>query len=175
MTRNELVTEALPDVRSIVWAYCGRRGIASLFDVVLSDAYEGLVRLAETYKPDRGVPWLHYVRYNLERRIVDALRKHGGRPHQVGYDARHAIRMAGELPDYDRPELGREDPNLAEVEVMEIFSQTMASLPERSREMVALRIQGESMTAVADRFGVSESRVSQLLTEIRLVLERELV
>jgi RNA polymerase sigma factor (sigma-70 family) len=170
--RNELVVEAIPLAKLIVGTYCRDHGIFGLREEIEAEALAGLLNLADTYRP--ASPWLKYVNRNLKFRLIDAMRKRSGRPSGKNYERRSNINDA-EVLDLRLETIGRGDPAYAEMETADAFAFATRRMPERTRWIISQRMAGVNMDEIGAELGISESRVSQILFEIRPELERALV
>lgn len=170
--RNELVVEAIPLAKLIVGTYCRDHGIFGLREEIEAEALAGLLNLADTYRP--ASPWLKYVNRNLKFRLIDAMRKRSGRPSGKNYERRSNINDADVL-DLRLETIGRGDPAYAEMETADAFAFATRRMPERTRWIISQRMAGVNMDEIGAELGISESRVSQILFEIRPELERALV
>jgi RNA polymerase sigma factor (sigma-70 family) len=169
--RNELVEEAVPLAKLIVGSYCRDHGIFRLREEIEAEALAGLLDLADTYRPVS--PWLKYVNRNLKFRIIDALRRRTGRPSQRNYERRSNINNADVL-DFRLDTNGKGDPAFAELETADAFAVATGQMSERTRWIISQRMAGANLAEIAAALGISESRVSQILVEIRPELEHAL-
>jgi RNA polymerase sigma factor (sigma-70 family) len=170
--RNELVEEAIPLAKLIVSTYCRDHGIFGLREEIEAEALAGLLNLADTYRPES--PWLKYVNRNLKFRLIDAMRRRSGRPSGKNYERRSNINDADVL-DLRLETIGAGDPAFAEIEAADAFLYATKRMPERTRWIISQRMAGVKMDEIGAELGISESRVSQILFEIRPELERVLV
>lgn len=170
--RNALVEEAIPLAKLIVNTYCRDHGIFGLREEIEAEALAGLLNLADTYKPES--PWLKYVNRNLKFRLIDAMRRRSGRPTAVNYERRSNINGADVL-DLRLEAIGEGDSAFAEVEAADAFAYATRRMPQRTRWIISQRMAGVKMDEIGSQLGISESRVSQILFEIRPELERVLV
>jgi RNA polymerase sigma factor (sigma-70 family) len=163
-----MVEEAIPLARLIVNTYCRDHGIFALRDEIEAEALSGLMSLAETYRPES--PWLKYVNRNLRFRLIDAMRRRSGRTRGKHYERRANLNDA-EVLDLQYETVGEHDPAFAEVETADAFADATRRLPERTRAIIERRLSGMKMEEIGEQLGISESRVSQILFEVRPVLE----
>jgi RNA polymerase sigma factor (sigma-70 family) len=170
--RNALVEEAIPLAKLIVSTYCRDHGIFGLREEIEAEALAGLLNLADTYRPES--PWLKYVNRNLKFRLIDAMRRRSGRPSGKNFERRSNINDADVL-DLRLEAIGAGDPAFAEVEAADAFEYATQRMPERTRWIISQRMAGVKMDEIGATLGISESRVSQILFEIRPELERVLV
>ena len=170
--RNELVEEAIPLAKLIVGTYCRDHGIFGLREEIEAEALAGLLNLADTYRP--ASPWLKYVNRNLKFRLIDAMRKRSGRTSGKNFERRSNINDADVL-DLRLEAIGRGDPAFAEMEAADAFAYATKQMPPRTRWIISQRMAGVKMDEIGVELGISESRVSQILFEIRPELERVLV
>ena len=170
--RNELVEEAIPLAKLIVATYCRDHGIFGMRDEIEAEAMASLLNLADTYRPES--PWLKYVNRNLKFRLIDAMRRRSGRPGAKNYDRRSNINDADVL-DLLLEAVGEGDPAFAEIEAADAFAFATRRMPPRTRWIILQRMAGVRMDQIGAELGISESRVSQILFEIRPELERVLV
>ena len=71
--------------------------------------------------------------------------------------------------------IGEDDAAFAELEAADAFAFATQRMPERTRWIISQRMAGVKMDEIGAELGISESRVSQILFEIRPELERVLV
>jgi RNA polymerase sigma factor (sigma-70 family) len=169
--RNQLVEEAIPLAKLIVNTYCRDHGIFGLREEIEAEALAGLLNLADTYRP--ASPWLKYVNRNLKFRLIDAMRRRSGRPSGKNFERRSNINDADVL-DLRLEAIGDGDPAFAEVDAADAFAYATGRMPERTRWIISQRMAGVKMDEIGTQLGISESRVSQILFEIRPELERAL-
>jgi RNA polymerase sigma factor (sigma-70 family) len=170
--RNELVEEAIPLAKLIVTTYCRDHGIFGMREEIEAEALAALLNLADTYRP--ASPWLKYVNRNLKFRLIDAMRRRSGRPSGKNYERRSSINEADVL-DLRLEVVGEGDPAFAEIEAADAFAFATRRMPPRTRWIIFQRMAGVKMDEIGAELGISESRVSQILFEIRPELERALV
>lgn len=165
-TTQQLVEQYIPWANKL--AHRKKRGLPKFIelDEVRSAAYLGLVEAAERFDPEMGVEFTTFSYRRIWGAIHDYLRERGwgssgGEYQQVAsLDAPPAEGGEGRLGDAvaASPE-GR---------VEECFEAVTAGLPEQAK--LVLRhyfIDEYSMREVGDMFGVSESRVSQLIKQYK--------
>jgi DNA-directed RNA polymerase specialized sigma24 family protein len=114
------------------------------------------------------------VNRNLKFRLIDAMRRRSGRTSGKNFERRSNINDADVL-DLRLEAIGRGDPAFAEIEVADAFEFATKRMPQRTRWIISQRMAGVKMDEIGTALGISESRVSQILFEIRPELERVLV
>jgi DNA-directed RNA polymerase specialized sigma24 family protein len=114
------------------------------------------------------------VNRNLKFRLIDAMRRRSGRTSGKNFERRSSINDADVL-DLRLEAIGRGDPAFAEMEAADAFAYATRQMPQRTRWIISQRMAGVKMDEIGVELGISESRVSQILFEIRPELERVLV
>ena len=99
------------------------------------------------------------------------MRRRSGRPSGKNYERRSNINDADVL-DLRLEMIGQGDPAFAELETADAFAFATRRMPTRTRWIISQRMAGVKMDEIGAELGISESRVSQILFEIRPELER---
>ena len=146
-------------------------------DDLISIGTIGLMKAANTFRPDKNIKLATYASRCIENEILMYIRKSSHMRSELSIDEPLST-------DYDGNELllsdvlGTDDDvatrNLEETEEKRIVCEAVAALPPREREIIELRfglIDGIEMTQkdVADALGISQSYISRL--EKRILLE----
>ena|SRR6266545_1600117 len=175
-SRNERVLRHLPLVRSIVY---GLRPRASALDVddLVSAGTVGLIEAAERYDSRRGVPFASYAYSRVKGAVLDELRRSPQVNHseavgnanlslQAAAPGNQNLTLMDVIPDplSLEPAVGAEFGELIDA---------IRCLPHREREMLGLHTAGHTVSEIAERHGCSEPRASQILSQARLRLERQ--
>lgn len=167
--RNLLVIEAIPWAKAIANTYCYMHQIfgANRNDIH-SDAYWLLLVLAETYKPERGPTWKQYVNYTLEKRIIDLYRIRIGRSDGVNAIVRNDITksLVHAVPPETLQFVATGDP-IAEILLAQSLAIYLATLNQRDRYVITRRLDGMRLNQIGLELGISESRISQILTRLK--------
>lgn len=147
----------VPVVRMIAWKYAKRCGNRLLYD----DAYRhALLGLVEGYKryDKRRKGWRNGLEKRVRMAIIDGFR-------QESPFTRHQQRRG--TYEYDRLDDARFDESTYDDDSLCVDDVCSLLSCGRQKEVVRLRFDGYTMKEIADRFGVDESRVSQIIKEIR--------
>jgi RNA polymerase sigma factor (sigma-70 family) len=141
---------------------------------IKSAAYFGLLDAASRYEESKNDRFEHYARHRIQGEIKDYLRQctWGGR-------ARPVYGWSLDVPVFGgrsrRPISLNEGLAAGVAEATdghEMFTALIRGLPERIRNMFRMYyIDGLTMKAIAERMGMSESRVSQMFTHYRTELK----
>lgn len=131
---------------------------------LLSYAFLGLIDAAHTFDPNRGVTFVGYARHIVKHRIVDEWRReHGRRP---GLTIRPFDPTADDLGRDIVLAASSVDLGLERVEdaahAAAVVAELLPELRMRDRFVLVEIGDGATLTEIADRIGVTESRVSQL-------------
>lgn len=194
MDADALVHEHLDLIDTVAWDVVRKCRVPDRgFDDVWSAAGLALVLAARGYDPGRGNP--EYVRHYLRKKmfflVIDELRLLNGRRLVNGnpggqYEMNRSmmslnIHSSGNDGDSNERELldTVEDPG-AQIDFekagdLDEIRGFLKRLPTaRVREIILRRLAGESMREIGERFGITESRVSQIVSKIGLIeLEEE--
>lgn len=189
MEDDSLVQEHLDLIDTVAWDVVRKCRIPERgFDEVWSASGLALVLAARKYDPEKGRP--DYVRSYLRKKmfylVIDELRlfngrrlihgKPGGRyemnrgmvslnVHSSGGD-----RESNETELVDMVEDAGAQLAFDKVGDEEFVRGFLASLPtDRMREIAIRLVHGETMKSIGDRFGISESRISQIVSKMQLV------
>ncbi len=161
ITANELVEQYVPLAKKL--AYQKKRVLPKFIDVedLESAAYLGLVEAANRFKTDHGVTFSTFAYPRIFGAIHDWLREQGwgkrGEPLKV-------ISLDSTLDESDDCQLkdtiaAKEEGN--HEEMLEVIA---CELDEQAKDVLRYYFVDEfSMKEIGDRFGVSESRISQLI------------
>lgn len=161
MSIENLLTEAEPYIRR-----AGAR-IGELPGMGVEDVCQELriqvLQLATSFEPSRRVPWTAYLRMHLRQRGIDVMRANGvvTRKKKAKRRQRHYSLdfNCDEATPLDPPCIGEELPELEWRDVFERASQE----PTQVRAMLWWAA-GTTMREIGLRLGITESRVSQLLS-----------
>lgn len=139
-------------------------------DDLFQDLCVDVLRHATTYDPAKGAPttWV-YLRL---KGVLATRRRHAnsarGRAERASLDAND--------PVHESPDHRADDP--AEVverrEVWELLTAAVGSLPERERDILKARAEGQTLEAVGEVLGVTKERVRQLAARAHERLARKL-
>ena len=143
----------------------------------------GLIKAITTYRLDKNIKLATYASRCIENEILMHIRKIAGQKSEVSLD--EPINM-----DYDGNELLLSDvlgtdedvvlrPLEDEVDIR-VLRQALCQLPDREREIVAMRfgLEGRkelTQKEVAQKLGISQSYISRLEKRIMLQLKKELI
>ena len=143
----------------------------------------GLIKAITTYRLDKNIKLATYASRCIENEILMHIRKIAGQKSEVSLD--EPINM-----DYDGNELLLSDvlgtdedvvlrPLEDEVDIR-VLRQALCQLPDREREIVAMRfgLEGRkelTQKEVAQKLGISQSYISRLEKRIMLRLKKEVI
>ena len=143
----------------------------------------GLIKAITTYRLDKNIKLATYASRCIENEILMHIRKIAGQKSEVSLD--EPINM-----DYDGNELLLSDvlgtdedvvlrPLEDEVDIR-VLRQALYQLPDREREIVAMRfgLEGQkelTQKEVAQKLGISQSYISRLEKRIMLRLKKEVI
>lgn len=177
--RADLVTAHYHFVRGWAQAYVRANGLYAVADEVTSDALLALVMLAGKYDPE-GSPlsFRDYLSGRLRHRVIDLLRQRTGRSRSTWFGVRQEVRLPVSLDTYrnvDGETVSSgdyiEDPDASEaflaLELAETMREAAATLSARQLQIVRLYASGWTMAKIGARLGVTESRVSQVMSDVR--------
>lgn len=158
------------DNEKLIWFFLKKYASRSDPQELYGVAAEGLIRAAATYDPARGKFSTHAM-YHM-RSAVDfdqrcaKRKKRSGKPvlHMDGVDAVDPnkecnAKMCGVVPLKDRPCLSLDETG-ADVEHF------LRSLPARDRELVRMRIGGDTLKEIGDTFGITIQAASAHMKRI---------
>lgn len=143
----------------------------------------GLIKAISTYRLDKNIKLATYASRCIENEILMHIRKIAGQKAEVSLD--EPINM-----DYDGNELLLSDVLGTEEDVilrpleddvdLKVLRQALLQLPDREREIVAMRfgLEGRkelTQKEVAQKLGISQSYISRLEKRIMLRLKKELI
>ena len=143
----------------------------------------GLIKAISTYRLDRNIKLATYASRCIENEILMHIRKIAGQKAEVSLD--EPINM-----DYDGNELLLSDVLGTDEDVIlrpleddvdiKVLQQALGQLPDREREIVAMRFGLEgykelTQKEVAEIMGISQSYISRLEKRIMLRLKKELI
>jgi RNA polymerase sigma factor (sigma-70 family) len=145
-------------------------------DDLISAGTIGLIEAADRYDPNRGVPFASFAYSRIKGAVIDELSRLGVAG--TGRSAPTDATLSLEAPFKHRPDATLMDvtidPSVPEPQRSAELSELMAAigdLPDRYREMLGLSLAGHSGTDIADLYGCSQTRVSQILVDARFRLE----
>jgi RNA polymerase sigma-B factor len=198
--RETIIVVHLPLVERLAKRFA--RGDVARDELVQAGAI-GLILAVDRFDARRGVPFIAYaiptIVGSIQRYLRDTApivraprRRDDGAPVETGaggvarllhtrpgVDAVH-VALLGDWQDLEArpgmvPLFAHEDPALEGVAERLMVERRVRSLGPRDRQLIYLRFyEDESLTQIADRMGLSVSRVSRLLTRALATLRDEL-
>ncbi len=198
--RDRLIFMFLPMVRYIVYRKVREVPPQCEVDDFLSCGLEALIRSIERYDPGKGATLEQFAWTRIHGAVLDELRRHDWAPRSLRRDeraindARQSFLTANERQP-EREELAAavgatieridtiesEDSDCDPVasaerrEAKELFRVAFARLTRQEREVaVLLYVEDRTLREIGERLGVSESRVSQIHTQLRARLREHL-
>lgn len=175
--RERHVLNHLPLVRSLAYRLRSRVPRVEMDDLVSAGTI-GLIEAVDRYDDRLGVPFLPFAYRRITGAMIDELRRHGGTRPSRGLVGPKALSL-------QTPVTAERDLTLIDVivdptspapeahaELGELLD-ALESLPSRQREMLRLSTAGHRVREIAELYGCSESRVSQLLVHARFRLEEQ--
>ena len=168
----------LPLVRSIAWRVRRRLRYVEVDDLVSAGTL-GLIEAAERYDQRRGVPLASFAYSRIRGAMLDEARRQRrpslngaaqvlAEPEPVSLETLPHGEGRAQLIDVTE-DTSAPAPD-AYLELQELL-EAVADLPQRERDMLALRAQGYTVREIGELYGCSEARASQLLTKARLRVE----
>ena len=165
----------MPLVRSV--AYRLRRRVPQVdTEDLVSAGMIGLIEAVDRYDDRLEVPFLRFAYRRIRGAMIDELRRAGalrrglarGGSEAVSFQTRVAAERDLTLVDVTADPTSPEPEAHARLgEVLDAFK----ALPSREREMLGLSAAGHRVREIAEQYGCSESRVSQILIQARFKLE----
>lgn len=172
--REQLVEAHLWLARKIARSYCIRSRRHHAYDHAYSDACLGLVQAALRWDPDHGASFRTFATRRMLGQVLDGARessplsrgqyKRGERlPDDLPLDA--TIVQNSDVTWGDQIADPRADLDQARWKTEALA--LLEPLPARERKIMVQLALGETMQEIADREGVSESRISQIASRAR--------
>jgi RNA polymerase sigma factor (sigma-70 family) len=162
-TNQQLVEQYVPLANKL--AYQKKRTLPKFIDIeeLKSAAYLGLVEAASRFRPDLGVAFSTFAYPRIAGAICDYLREQGW------------VGKKTQMLSLDAPSADSDDCNLsdmieakAEEQTEECFEVITLNLDDQAKDVLRHYFIDEySMKEVGERFGVSESRISQLIKQYK--------
>lgn len=158
------------DNEKLIWFFLKKYASRSDPQELYGVAAEGLIRAAATYDPARGKFSTHAM-YHMRSAVVSNQRcakrkKRSGKLvlHMDDVDAVDPnkecnVKMCGVVPLQDRPCLSLDETG-ADVE------RFLRSLPARDRELVRMRVGGDTLKEIGDTFGITIQAASAHMKRI---------
>ena len=167
MSEQELVLQYMPLAKKL--AYQKKRTLPACVDIegLTSAAYLGLVEAASRYNPDFGVAFSTFAYRRVFGAIHDYLRELGwGRKNRVVHC--WSLDKPAAEGECDLKDMLAAPPERNDCEFLEVVS---ADLDAQARQILQLYfVENYSMKEVGERFGVSESWISQLIRQYKQYL-----
>lgn len=158
------------DNEKLIWFFLKKYASRSDPQELYGVAAEGLIRAAATYDPARGKFSTHAM-YHM-RSAVDYNQRYAKRKKRSGKPVLHMddvdavdqnkecnAKMRGVVPLQDRPCLSLDETG-ADVE------RFLRSLPARDRELVRMRVGGDTLKEIGDTFGITIQAASAHMKRI---------
>ncbi len=158
---DELIDEHMPLADRIASQFMFQRPwFFGMADEIRAAALRGLWEAARKFDPSRGFKFETYAIHRIRGHIIDWTRDELGRRKTDGTSRRVKV------VDYDVLRVGDQREALREIMARDTFEASISMLNAREKQMVRLRVRGYTMNEIAERVGVSESRISQQFKEI---------
>lgn len=158
MTEEELIAICQFEAKRAAQLYRHRELIPGEF---LSLAWEAAIKACDDYRDDKGASLRTYLHFIIRRRLIDFVRLRTGR------------RRKRKLPQPTSvtPELQQEIPSEPEMEYRcrELLDEL--PLPPTERSILQWRCEGMTYREIGDAMGLSESRIYQIIQEIRTLAD----
>jgi RNA polymerase sigma factor FliA len=169
-TAPELTNGHPPDMTRLV-RILAARVLARLprdCGIELSDLIQagniGLLRAERTYSPQYGAPLSGYAKFRIRGEMLDAVRRNS-KQSRTGVTVQGSTGDDGKDLEGMLPASPECSPHavFARTERAEILGDEVARLPERYRNIVRLRYEGDfALREIGEAIGLHESRVCQL-------------
>ena len=167
--RNTLVEHNLRLVAHIIKKYYQNEDI----DDLISIGTIGLIKAANTFRPDKNIKLATYASRCIENEILMYIRKSGNIKTELSFDEPLSTDWDGNellLSDVlgDDEGVGKK---LEDEEDRKIIAEAISGLSEREREIIELRFglngrKEKTQKEVADMLGISQSYISRLEKKI---------
>jgi len=167
--RNRLVVQNLDLVERIAKFFVQQ--LPPCFDLQdLTQAGNlGLIDAASKWDPTRRVPFRMYAQLRIRGEILESVRRRRYR------DATHAELEAVHFERADPAAVQAIDEPIGRAQIRRQVREALAGLSDKDREVIVLYYWRDKLErGVGDAFQVSESRGSQLLSDARVRLRRQL-
>jgi RNA polymerase sigma factor (sigma-70 family) len=163
------VEAAMKRAESVGRAVARRCKVPWLADELTSAAMVGIAEACKTWRPDGGASFSTWANHRMNSQAWDTVRSWIGR--------RHGRKPQSAILDYNADE---RDQRVGAVWAVDeaidatATAQTIfdAALTERDRDCVLYGARGEKQDDVAERYGVTASRISQIRTKTLADLRR---
>ncbi len=164
--RDILAKDNMPLVFHVVNKYKNRVNID--FEELYSIALLGYARAVTRYDPNKGVQFSTFACVCMQRQILQELRNANTQKAKATVLSYDAFKTK-DIPDGDSHVLFMRSKNDPENEVIEkeVLCEAIKELENREKEMLFLRINGTNQTEIAQRYGISQSYVSRIITKAR--------
>ena len=133
-----------------------------------SDAYAdglvGLVRACQKFQPELGYKFSTFAFHCIRNEM------RGG--HVQRYRQNRAYLT--DLPDFDRMSAEPSRQHLT-ADHLQVLQQAVAALPDRTRQIVELRLRGVTFKGIGQQLGISKQRVQQIVEREALPQLRQLL
>ena len=144
-------------------------------DDLVSAGTIGLIEAVDRYDDRLGVPFLRFAYRRIWGAMIDELRRASAQRPLAASGAEAVSLHAPVAPEQELMLIDvTVDPTSpapeAHLRLGELLD-ALEALPSREREMLGLSATGHRVREIADLYGCSESRVSQMLVQARLRLE----
>ncbi len=177
-TPTDLIHEYREQASIIAGSLTRRHGWFGMAEDVEGYALEGLVVLAGRFDPDRGVTFGAYLQRHLQWLVIDRIRADTGwRRSRGGFRPFAGTLSLDVVTGDDGDDLGTlladADPEADPERVvlartrLHTVARKIASLDDRTREILADSTGHVTMAEIADRYDLTPSRISQILGATR--------
>lgn len=171
--RNELITNHIPLANKLAWSKWKQTPKCVGIEELKSAAYMGLVDAADKFDESRNVTFAAYARIRIQGAILDYLRELSwGRrddptvPVSIDFSVDDSKRFS--LADLVATEDSKDS------QTMEFFEEITKAIPAIGSQVLLLYyIDNLSLKEIGNMIGVGESRVSQMLSRCRKLIEQK--
>ena len=150
------------DNEKLIWFFLKKYASRSDPQELYGVAAEGLIRAAATYDPARGkfsTHAMYHMRCAKRKKRSGKLVLHMDDVDAVDPNKECNVKMCGVVPLQDRPCLSLDETG-ADVE------RFLRSLPARDRELVRMRVGGDTLKEIGDTFGITIQAASAHMKRI---------
>jgi RNA polymerase sigma factor for flagellar operon FliA len=158
--RHELILNFMPLANKLAWEKKRELPRSVDIDELKSAAYMGLVKAANRFDPKCNVPFPAYARWRIRGEILDYLR-------ELRWDKSAKVQNA----DQEVLEILYSTHDVSYTE--EFFGKVTKSLSAIGQKVVILYyVQERTLKEIGTLLGLSESRISQILSQSRSEIKR---
>jgi len=152
----------IPFVLKLATPYARANRISVRDSEFFADGCLGLAKAADTFDPDRGTSFMTYASYYIGGEIMDGIKR---RSTTKKYENGVVVRSTctGQLMDMESDDSQPVSQSASDREEVDRLRNAVDRLPAKFRQVIDMRLEGNSVADIARLLGVSRQRAEVIV------------